>query len=427
MATTPKVPSAAPKQPLLPTADLERLIGTERRLGEVGHAIVSASRILGAKNVATLHVTCSDEREKECADDFVNSVVREVGNGPFTRRAPMRTANLGARYEWGSAGLALNHFAAEGTEKSLLILKTSSHVGYVEQGGMREYGIVDRELLTSTSCGALGCLLGGVTKPFSRELELLFGSEGLDRLGMLRDSTVVSALERSAAAGVINARLQARKAFLDISEQAMADLAMAPQHVLVVACMTLNRPGVDHELLVGFYSGARDPKAPGGFQFTWTGLSGDPRQLEISHTSGALSMTSTGVRTRFARGPKEHRRLPLVEVLGNPETPAPVQAAVDHAVDEIQTSLRAEKSPAAKLALAGVAVVIGEVMPVAGLALLLSSGAIELHHTWRVHRVASGQASDAEARALFEEICVGFDHLNESEAQLVVNRLAAGI
>ncbi|MDE0895473.1 MAG: hypothetical protein OSB10_02700 [Planctomycetota bacterium] len=424
MATPPSEPLHLAVEPVLPTSELERLIGTEQRLGAVGRAIVSVARKTHSKHVATLHVTCSDEREKECADDFVNTVVRELGDGPYTRRAPMRTANLGARYEWGCAPLASNHFDAEGTANSLLIIKISSHVGFVQNEGVREYGLLDREHLTTHSCGALCCLLDGATKPFTHELELLFGSEGLDRLGLLRDVNVIPAAERAVAAGVINARLQARKAMLDVGEHSWRYPGKSPERILVVSCVTINRPGVDHELLAGFYGGVLDSSSPSGVKFTWTGLSDDPQELAVTHVAGALNLTCDTPPTRLARGPREHRQLALHKVLKETSTPVEVHSAVDTAIAEIQASIKSGSNPSAKLALTGLAALIGELMPIAGLALLFSSGAVELHHAWRVHRVAHGQASHTEALALFEEISDNFDQLSEGEAKLAIERLA---
>ncbi|MFT6363223.1 MAG: hypothetical protein ACJAZ8_001639 [Planctomycetota bacterium] len=403
------------------------MVGEEHRLGASGRAIVTMARSAGAKYVATLHVTCSDSREKEGADDFVSTVVRELAEGTYARRSPMRTANLGARYEWGSAPLAAGHFNALGTDGSLLIIKTSTHVGYLEHSHGREYGLLQREHDTSISCGALGCLLDGMSLPFLRDLELMFHSEGMDRLGMLRDTTVVPSEHRPLLASVVNARLQARQAMLDVSEHCRRNPSMAPSQLLVVSSVTMNRQGADNELLVGFYSGVRDETAPSGMRLTWTGLPADPRALQVAHRSSSVSITSDHPFTRWARGPREHRELPLAHLRATAHEPAPaaVHSAVDDAVQAIQADLANEKSPGAKLALAGAAVVIGEVMPVAGLALLFSSGAIGLHHAWRVHRVTSGRASDHEARALFAEVAANMDGLSEVEALQVVERLAS--
>ena len=428
MATpgSPPASRALPSAPLLPTRDLAALIGEEQRLGTVGRAIVAMARGAGAKHVATLHVTCSDSREKESADDFVSTVVRELAAGTFARRSPMRTANLGARYEWGSAPLATGHFNASGTDGSLLIIKTSSHVGYLDRGHEREYGFLEREYLTTTACGAMGCLLAGDHQPFSHELELLFHSENIDRLALLRDSSKVPESYRPLVASIVNARLQAREAMLDVAEASRRSPGNAPSQLLVVSSVTLNRSDADNQLLVGFYSGVRDDSVPCGLAVTWTGLPSDPSALRISHRSATLLVDSDAPKTRWARGPREHRDLPLEHLRQAAHEPAPpaVHSAVNDAVRAIEADLANQESPGAKLALAGAAAVIGEVMPVAGLALLFSSGAIGLHHAWQVHRVTSGRASNDEARALFSKVVANMDGLTEAEAQQVVDRLA---
>ena len=272
----------------------------------------------------------------------------------------------------------------------------------------------------------MGCLLDDVNQPFIHELELLFHSENVDRLGMLRDEAKVPTPYRHLLASIVNTRLQAREAMLDVAEASRRNPGQAPSELLVVSSVTLNRHDADNQLLVGFYSGVRDDSEPCGLQVTWTGLPGDPAALQINHRSSTLVVTSDAPRTRWARGPQEHRNLPLAHLRSGAHGPAPaeVHSAVDDAVKAIQADLANQKSPAAKLALTGAAVVIGELMPVAGLALLFSSGAISMHHAWQVHRVTSGRASVDEARALFEEVTGNMNGLSESEAQQVIDRLA---
>ena len=115
--------------PAIDLPELTPLVGREVRLTETSRALAPAVRRLDPARLATLHVTCSDERERECAEAFQALVVRELSEGDRARRAPMRTANLGARYEWGCGPVALSHYQQPGDADVLCVTKVNGHVG----------------------------------------------------------------------------------------------------------------------------------------------------------------------------------------------------------------------------------------------------------------------------------------------------------
>ena len=114
---------------------LHALVGGEHELAEVAREIRAAVRALTPTAVGGFHITCSDESEHECADAFQQGFVRHLLPPlKFARQAAMRIATLGARYEWGAARIAEQHFRKEGSRArfKLLLVKLNAHVAYEE-------------------------------------------------------------------------------------------------------------------------------------------------------------------------------------------------------------------------------------------------------------------------------------------------------
>ena len=70
----------------------------------------------------------------------------------------------------------------------------------------------------STCCGALGALLAGTRHPAMDEIRMAFSYDDVPRLDMLRDPTYDRAAAASFVAAIVNARLQARSAIVDIQD-----------------------------------------------------------------------------------------------------------------------------------------------------------------------------------------------------------------
>ncbi len=231
---------------------LQDLIGVESGLGRVGGALRQFAQDLGAPVTGACHVTCSDETERECAEVFQLSFVREVvAELKPDRRAPFRTINLGGRYERGAVGIAEEHFATPATRRAfkLLVVKINAHTAVRRGGEGPEYGHLERYGCRSACCGALAGLFGGSRLPAVEELREVFGCNGKDRLAVLGDPSVVPLRHRALLAAVTSARLQAQRAVLDIQEYR----PQTPTVFLVLPCVTINRPGPDTELVVGEY------------------------------------------------------------------------------------------------------------------------------------------------------------------------------
>ena len=409
--------------------ELTPLIGREVRLTETSRAIAGVVRRLAPARLASLHVTCSDERERECAEAFQSLVVRELSEGERTRRAPMRTANLGARYEWGCGPVALSHYQRAGDADVLCVAKINGHVGAVLEAGKEPvYGMVEREVCSTTDCGALCAVMAGAQAAFADELRLILSSGGLDRVAMLLDPTVCAPDHRALVAAVVSARLQARKAMLDL-------LATpgAPDRLLVPSCVTINRPGRDHEVLVGWYAAVRRGD---DLELTWTGLEDDPRRVAVEHGPRGVRLVAKDQegaeldepRPRTARGPAEHRRLPgelWRAGQGDVEAAEAVVEAVGSAVASLEDKLHDPDHPVRALALKGALVAAAETMAAPALLTLFATGALDLHHAWRLQRIATGAADAAEARVLLESVIAGAEAMDPTTAERALRALQA--
>ena len=143
---------------------LEKLIGVEHGLDEVNYALKFAARQAGAPVVGAHHVTCSDESERECIESFQRCFVQDMlPRIKFSGRAPFRTSNLGARYEWHSLPIAEHHFATPETHDAfkLMVVKINAHVAARSEHTERHFGKMVRYEAESTACGALHLLLDG--------------------------------------------------------------------------------------------------------------------------------------------------------------------------------------------------------------------------------------------------------------------------
>ncbi len=165
---------------MTPTMEpLHDLVGRERSLREVAQTICFWAQAQNATAVGALHVTCSDESERECAEVFQQGFVQYMlPSLKFARHSAFQISNLGGRYEWGAARLAEDHFAARDSARgfTLLIAKINAHVAFEDldstpDGGPTfRLGTWDRYGRDSTSCGAIGSLLDGARSPFVDDL-----------------------------------------------------------------------------------------------------------------------------------------------------------------------------------------------------------------------------------------------------------------
>ena len=411
------------------TTELAERIGKETRLGDVDRATVRVAGRLRKPSVTTLHVTCSDGLEHGTTATFRNIVSRDLTQAAARNWAPLRTANLGGRYEWGSSAVALSHFQDVG--ESLAIVKVNSHVGVQRGHGEPTFGHYDRTGNQSGTCGALTMLLQGSSAAFLQDIELIFESEGKDRHALLLDPDVLDPALRMLYVAVVQARLEARRALLDL-----AQLESGPDALLVVSAVTFNQQLHDHELLVGFYAGERE--SAGQLHNVWCGLPDDPRAIAYAQTPRGVQLTVRTAAemappespvaapaptevppapvaappapkppTRVARGPREHRALPAEHYFATKANPAaktaPASAQGLELLEALDKRLNDPEHPWTSLAIKGACLGLGEVLAVPALLTLFAGGALELHHAFQLHKVAAGKADEDEVQELLDD------------------------
>jgi hypothetical protein len=376
---------------------------------------------LGFENCGAHLITCSDETEAEAAGAFQQWFAQDML--PVLRlsdRAPFRTANLGARYEWRGVAIAENHFAvdpASATRKAM-VFKVHSHVAAEDAPGGSVFGVYPRYGEPSVCCGALRGLVDGAPGPVFDELREVFRSEGVDRVALLNNPDVTPPALRPLAAAVAQARLQARRVILDIQEHACE----TPTLYLVVASVILNRPNRDGEIVVGMY--AADHLTPDAQEY-YMGLGDDPRNYTFDAKRKPVAVTEPDM--RLMRDARDHREL-VLDAWTDRAKQKPLKATpeVERALDDAVERTRAEPNYA-KIALKATLPVLIQFTPVSAAVMCFAAGAVGIHEVYRMHRIAKQVDDDAEARAVLAELEASLDHLPPERARQLVELLHSHI
>jgi hypothetical protein len=282
---------------------LHKLIGGEQDVDEVAHTLYAYARDVAAPVSGALHLTCSDESEKECRDalqrNFAGHLLPRLKLGA---RSIFRLANLGARYEWGAVHIAEEHYSTVAARKSfkLMLVKVNAHVCADQSADGLRFGRMQRYDARSTYCGALHSLMAGGRLPFASDLNDAFASEGRDRLAALLDDDRVPPECRSLYVAVVSARIQARRAFIDIQDRKPS----SPTLFIVMPCVTINRKRKDGEIVCGVYRGDWRSNAP---VFEYRGLEDDPAGYRMATAAGNVVIEDDHVES--TRPARDHRKL----------------------------------------------------------------------------------------------------------------------
>jgi len=393
------------------------LVGKERPLGEVAQVLSFSPNGLQPSVTGAVLVTCADESEHECAQAFIQGfVAHRLPALKSAVRSPMRLANLGARYEWGTVRIAEAHFrdrpVAPVDKPKLMMVKINAHVA--RSGRAAEdplYGVWKRYGTLSPGCGALDALLQGDRRPHAMELAEAFGSEGVDRLALLRDPATIPPRRRMLDAAVVSARLQARKAVLDIQDH---DPERHTRY-LVVPCVTINQPGADTEIVVGVYD--LDHGDDSNHE-TYHGLGDDPSAYRFTVEHGRVEVSDPHVgRLRAAR----NHRVVAREEAGKLRSPGR-NAALDDAGAEVRAGDH-RRDARARTLLRIVLPILAELAPVPAAIVLFAGGAVDIHHAFKVHRLARRLAGDDEARQLLADVEAQLDSMGPERAQALLELL----
>jgi hypothetical protein len=217
---------------------------------------------------------------------------------------------------------------------------------------------------------------------------------------------------RALAAAVVSARLQARKALLDIQDRAAA----SPACWLVVPSVTLNRAERDTEILCGVYflNAAESGVAP-----RYQGLGDDPAGYRIRLNVHGLTVEDDHLSQM--RPGRDHRAI-VRERLGG-LMPA---ATADERLERLRSDVSADRHHDHRHAqsLHRIALpIMAEIAPVPVALLLFAEGAVSIHHAFRIDRLARELEGSEEAREILEEVHARVDHLDPDRAEALVELL----
>ena len=401
--------------------DLVSLIGRELPLSQVSTNLYFWFKEQLAPVCGAVQVCCADESEKECTVEFSKHFAEPLlPNLKFGQGSQFRLANLGGRYEWGSVPIAESHFAIEASRDSfkVIVVKINSHVAFYRARDGIRYGRKPRYGHESAYCGALDALLSGSVLPGIKSLDETFSMEGKDRLGALRDPEQVEPRYRMLLAAVVQARLQARRAVLDIQNLTQR----TPTLFLVVPCVTFNRESEDTELVCGFYhADLRSDTAEVRYQ----GLGDDPAAYEVKEEHRPVRIVDDQMdAVRLAR---DHRKLVLQEWIEQKKMKPPRPEEKE----AVATIVAAERTRAphgkyySRTLLRSLLDVVAGLNPVTAVVQLFAEGLIGIHHAARMHRLARGVHDDEAARKILDEFRTMIDSLPPDRAQAVTNLLLA--
>jgi len=285
-----------------PISAMYSLIGREVHREDILRNLGSVTRDLNPALVGAVQVICSDESEKECCDIFQRRFAQHfLPSLKFSNYCPLRLINMGNRYEWGAIRVADSHFRIQPGRGGfkLMVVKVNSHAAVASSPQGALYGRLSRYGWESNCCGALHSLLDGGQDPFCEELTEDFHSEGKTRRATLLDPERVDPSFRLLFAAIVNARLQARKAVIDLQDHKPVDASVC----LILPCVTLNHSGRDTEIICGIYIAdwlASEPAV------SYCGLGTNPGDYQVEAVQSALYIRDGGSGT--LRQARDHRR-----------------------------------------------------------------------------------------------------------------------
>ncbi len=397
---------------------IQDLLGRETTSDSCNRALRDFAQSQRADTVGAVQVTCSDECEREQVESFqqwvADALLPEL---KFSARYPFRTANLGGRYEWGAVRIAEEHFATPETQNGfkLLLVKLNSHVAAIETGSGTEFGRMNRYDSASTCCGAWG-LCCPARHPAVDELRLAFSYDDVPRLDMLHDEGTVDPKLRSFLAAIVNARLQARSAIVDIQDY----VPETPTVTIVLPTVTINRPQRDTEFVVGLYW-ADSRKGRGEAEYV--GLGDDPSKYLTTRHHGYLCVQDDHLKQ--PREARDHRQEVVTQWRARHPQP---QVTSDQRLRQIAETTDQTADYSARMAHETLKTVIwlaADIAPVPLTIMLFAKGLAGVHHLYRVHRLARGVDGDEQARDIIAEVSDQIPKLPVERARETIDAIVA--
>jgi hypothetical protein len=265
----------------------------------------------------------------------------------------------------------------------------------------------------SSCCGALHALLAGGRQPFLEDLRHVFTSEGKDRVASLLDDARVEPRYGALYAALVSARLQARRAVLDIQDYRPC----SPTLYLVLPCVTLNREKKDTEILCGIYA-ADHRQEP--LRVEYVGLGDDPAAYRIEREHDRYRVADD--QSTSIRPARDHREL----VLKRWQQSSRQYGARDERLEKIHAAVTQKKHydrEMARTLLKSLLLILADLSPVSAAVLLFGQGVAGIHHAFRAHRLAAEVARDEESRKILDEIHARVDQLDPKRSRALIELL----
>jgi hypothetical protein len=261
----------------------------------------------------------------------------------------------------------------------------------------------------------LHALLAGVSLPAVNCLQEEFLSEGKDRIAMLCDPSLVDPSVRALFAAIASARLQARRAVLDIQDGTPA----SPTCYVVLPCVTINRNQRDTELVVGLYTAdyRQEDMETASAEITYVGLGDDPSQYVLSGSEGHIRVDDP--RRDELRAARDHRQLVAAQwqgqsLLADPDDRARLAAALLRHRDD---------QSAAKESLTTLLGMLVDLAAVPTAVELFVGGACGIYHFHRAYRLSHGSGTADDARKILDDVQDRVESLPAGHAAQLVERL----
>jgi hypothetical protein len=287
--------------------------------------------------------------------------------------------------------------------------ETDARASFVRIGHWKRYDV------DSACCGALAALLADAREPFGEDLREAFLSEGQDRIAALLDENRVDPAYRALYAAIASARLQARKAVLDVQDYHPT----TPTYYVVLPAVTMNRHDRDTEIACGVYTvdGRNDAR-----EAEYFGLGDDPAAYEIELLNRRFVVRDPQIAA--TRKGRDHRAMVLAEWRRRTEG-QPVEIR-DERLDRIRAEMSRGKPGShrqAKALLRAALPILAQIAPVPVAMLMFAEGAVGIHHAFRVHRLAREMEGTDEAKRILHEIHDQVDRLEPDRAEALIELL----
>jgi hypothetical protein len=393
---------------LKPISGLYSLIGREVHLEDTLRNLGSVTRDLHPAAVGAVQLTCSDESEKECCDIFQRRFAQHfLSSLKFSNYSPLRLVNIGSRYEWGAIRIADSHYQippGRGGFK-LMVIKINAHVAVTGSPQGTVFGCLSRRGMESNCCGALHSLFEGGGDPFCSELKEDFLSEGKDRMEALLDDERVDSSYRMLFAAIVNSRLQARKAIMDIQDHTPVD----PSICLVLPCVTLNRSGRDTEIVCGIYTADWLSSEP---RISYCGLGSDPGEYRVEMSRSTLYIRDGGSGT--LRQARDHRKRIHAKLRDHRHG-----LSQDPRLEEIETALQEPRNtvqPYVGVLLKSLMGLLLEVSPIPAVLLLFGEGLIDICKIHKLEKITAHPDGAEKAGEMLGTVMEKVDELPAERA-----------